>query len=172
MRIVFVAGYWAIVILFVVCAMALICFAGMELWRGVVPATELPLKGRFDAILESIGLLTIAVASLELGQTVLEEEVLRSAHLSAPTRVRRFLSRFMIVVIVSLAIECLVATFQVAHQNPSHLIYAASIGVAAAGLLAAWGLFVKLNTAAEELEPVAMAQVKEEDEKMDQDAAA
>ncbi|MGH8588189.1 MAG: hypothetical protein ACREXX_02275, partial [Gammaproteobacteria bacterium] len=52
--------------------------------------------------LESIGLLTIATASLELGQTVLEEEIQRKTHTSTPTRVRRFLSRFMIVVVVSL----------------------------------------------------------------------
>jgi hypothetical protein len=34
---------------------------------------------------------------LALGQTILEEEVHRQAQMSAPTRVRRFLSRFMVV---------------------------------------------------------------------------
>src|SRR5688572_11960189 len=170
MHAIFVAGYWVIIVLFVVCAMALITFAGLELWHGVAPGGALPLKGRFNSVLESIGLLTIAVAALELGQTVLEEEVQRSAHLSAPTRVRRFLSRFLIVVIVSLSIECLVTTFQAAHEDPSRLPYAATIGLAAGVLLAAWGLFVKLNTAAEELEPVAMAQVKKEDDKVGEQA--
>jgi hypothetical protein len=163
----FIAGYCAVVALFAMCGIALIAFAAMELWRGLAPAPVLPLKGRFDAVLESIGLLTIAVAALELGQTVLEEEVQRSAQLSAPTRVRRFLSRFLIVVIVSLAVECLVTTFQIAHTEPRQLPQAATIGVAAAALLAAWGLFVKLNTAAEVLEPGAMEQVKEEDEEME-----
>lgn len=171
-RTVFVVGYWVIVVLFIVCALALISFATIELWHGISPAGSLELRGRFNAILESIALLTIAVAALELGQTVLEEEVQRSAHLSAPTRVRRFLSRFLIVVIVSLSIECLVTTFQVARDDPSKLPYAAAIGFAAAGLLAAWGLFVKFNTTAEHLEPAAMAQVKEEDNKVDREAEA
>ena len=169
---VIVAGYWAIIILFIVCAFVLIGFAAIELWHGLAPTGAVPLTKRFDAILESIALLTIAVASLELGQTILEEEVQRSTHLSAPTRVRRFLSRFMIVIIVALGVECLVTAFQAAHNDPSQLAYAAAIGLAASALLAAWGLFVKLNTAAEQLEPVAMAQVKSEDDRMDRDAGA
>jgi hypothetical protein len=169
-NLIFAAAYRAIVVLFVVCAMALIAFAVVELWHGVAPGGVLPLRGRFNAILECIGLLTIAVASLELGQTILEEEVQRSTHLSAPTRVRRFLSRFMIVVIVSLSVECLVTTFQSAHEDPSQLLYAAAIGLSAAGLLAAWGMFVKLNTAAEQLEPGAMAEVKQEDQDVSEQA--
>src|SRR5688572_4251376 len=95
---IFAWAYRAIVVLFLACAFSLITFAAMELWHGVAPGTVLTLQERFHAILECIGFLTIAVAALELGQTILEEEVQRSSHLSAPTRVRRFLSRFMIVV--------------------------------------------------------------------------
>jgi hypothetical protein len=117
--------------------------------------------------MESIGVLTIAVAALDLGQTVLEDEILRVAHMSAPTRVRRFLSRFLIVVVVSLAIECLVAVFHLTHTNPVLLPYAASIGLSAAGLLLAWGYFVRQNKSVEELEPEAMAAAKSEDHKVE-----
>lgn len=110
----------------------------------------------------SIGLLTIAVVALELGQTILEEEV----QVSAPTRVRRFLSRFLVVVIVALSIKSLVAVLQFAHADMSSLIQAAAIGVATGVLLAAWGLFIKLNKTAEELEPEAMAEAKKEDRKV------
>ena len=41
-----------------------------------------------------------------------------------------------------------------------------AIGLTAAALLIAWGVFVRLNRSVEELEPEAMAQVKEEDEKL------
>src|SRR5688572_26022622 len=108
----FLAAYSAIALLFGVCGAVLIVFAGLELWHAVNPSGELPRRERFNSILESIGLLTIAVASLELGQTVLEEEVHRDAQLSAPTRVRRFLSRFFVVIVVALGIESLVAAFQ------------------------------------------------------------
>ena len=107
------------------------------------------------------------MAALELGQTILEEEVQREAHMSAPTRVRRFLSRFMIVIVVSLAIESLIIVFQFVHDNPAQLPQASLVAIAAAVLLAAWGLFVKLNRSAEELEPEAMERAKREDHKVE-----
>ena len=166
MQRVFVLGYVMIVGLFLCCGFALIVMAGVELWHALRVLEHVSLRDRFDAILESIALLTIAVAALELGQTVLEEEVVRRAHMSAPTRVRRFLSRFLIVVVVSLAIECLVAVFQLTHKDPSLLPQAAAIGVAAAVLLGAWGFFVSQNKRVEDLEPEAMAAAKSEDNKM------
>jgi hypothetical protein len=166
-RKVFAVGYLSIIFLFICCALALIVFAGLRLWHGVSPGEALPLRERFNAILESIGLLTIAVVALELGQTILEEEIVREVHVSAPTRVRRFLSRFMVVVVVALSIETLVAVFEFAHDDASQLVQAASIGVAAGVLLAAWGVFIRLNRSAEELEPEAMEQAKREDQKVD-----
>ena len=160
---VFAVGYVGTVILFVCCGLALIVFAALELWHGVNPVAALPLRERFNSVLESIGLLTIAVVALELGQTILEEEVLREAQVSAPTRVRRFLSRFMVVVVVALSIESLVSVFELAHTDPARLPQAVSIALGAAALLAAWGFFVKQNRSAEELEPEAMAQAKSED---------
>jgi hypothetical protein len=167
-RTIFSAGFVAITVLFVGSALALIIFATIELWNGVNPTADLEVRQRFNAILESVGLLTIAVAALELGQTILEEEVQRQAHISAPTRVRRFLSRFMIVIIVSLAIETLIAVFQFTHEDPTLLPQAATIGIAAGVLLAAWGVFVRFNRSAEELEPEAMEQAKREDNEIDQ----
>jgi Ni/Fe-hydrogenase subunit HybB-like protein len=159
----FAVSYSAIILLFVCCGLALILFAALELWHGVNPSASLPLRGRFNSVLEGIGLLTIAVVALELAQTILEEEVQRKVQVSAPTRVRRFLSRFMVVVVVALAIECLVTVFELAHEDPSRLPQAAAIGVAAGVLLAAWGIFIRTNKSAEELEPEAMAEAKSED---------
>lgn len=168
-RRIFAAGYGVITFLFLCCGVSLIVFAGLELWSGINPGAAKPLGERFNAVLECVGLLTIAVAALELGQTILEEEVQRAAQMSAPTRVRRFLSRFMVVVIVSLAIESLVAVFQFLHDDPSRLPQASVIAIAAAALLAAWGVFVKLNKSAEELEPEAMADAKSEDQAVEEE---
>ena len=162
---IFAVGYSGIIVLFVVCAAALILFATLELWHGINPYAVLPVRDRFNFVLESIGLLTIAVVALELGQTIIEEEVVRKVQASGPTRARRFLSRFMVVIVVALAIESLVAVFKLAHEDPSRLPQAAMIGVAAGVLLASWGVFVRLNRSAEELEPEAMAETKSEDRK-------
>jgi len=164
---IYVVAYAAIVALFLCCALFLIAIAGQELWYALLASgDQATYRSRFDAILESIGLLTIAVASLELSRTVLEEEIVREVHISAPTRVRRFLSRFLIVVVVSLSIECLVAVFQLTHKDPSLLPRAAMIGVAAAALLIAWGVFLRQNKAVEELEPEAMREAQAEDRKV------
>jgi len=166
-RALFAIGYSAISLLFYGCGLALIAFAVLELWEGIDPWSRLELRDRFNGVLEAIGLLTIAVAALELGQTILEEEVQREAHMSAPTRVRRFLSRFLIVVIVSLSIETLVAVFRLLHDDPTRLPHVSTIGLATAALLAAWGVFIRFNRSAEELEPEAMEKAKSEDEQLE-----
>jgi lipopolysaccharide export LptBFGC system permease protein LptF len=119
-----------------------------------------------QGIIEAVGLLAAAVVALQIAQTITEEEVIRDAHISGPTRVRRFLSRFLVVVVVALAIEGLVATFKALHEDPSQLPYAAALLVSVAFLLAGWGIFVRLNKSAEELEPEAMADAKREDRKL------
>ncbi|MDQ4141336.1 MAG: hypothetical protein M3142_12545 [Bacteroidota bacterium] len=164
---VFTFGYSSIIFVLLCGAFSLIFFGLTELWHGINPTEELNMRDRFNSILESIGLLTIAVVALELGQTIREEEVKRQAHVSGPTRVRRFLSRFLVVIIVALSIECLVAVFKLAHKDPTQLPQAASIGIAAAVLLASWGAFIKLNKSAEELEPEAMEKTKQEDRKLE-----
>jgi hypothetical protein len=166
----FVAGHFVISVLFLIAGLALIGAALMQLWQGIQWTEPAGLFQRINTVLESIAVLTVAVAALELGQTILEEEVHRQAQMSAPTRVRRFLSRFMVVLVVALSIETLVLVFRLSEEDIESLPYAASVGVAAALLLVAWGLFVRLNRAAEELEPEAMQAAKREDRKIEQSA--
>lgn len=166
----FPLGHLAVSILFVVSGFALIAFAGYELFEAIYPPGDLGVPQRTDGVLNSIAILTIAVAALELGQTIFEEEIQREAHMSAPSRVRRFLSRFLVVLVVALSIETLVAAFRFSRDDPSNLPYAAAIGLTAAALLAAWGVFVRLNVGAERLEPEALAAAKEEDTKVEGNA--
>ena len=167
LRTAFVGIYGVIVLLFLGCGLALVWLAGRVLWHGVIDV-GIAQSARFDAILRTIGHLTIGVAALELGQTVLEEEVLRSTHVSGPTRARRFLARVRVVVVVALAVESLIAIFHAASDSPEYLPHAASIAGGAAVLLAAWGVFVHLNRGAEEMEPESMAAAKQEDVEVQQ----
>lgn len=118
--------------------------------------------------IEAIGLLAIAVVSLQIAQTINEEEVVRDAHISAPTRVRRYLSRFMVVVVVALSIEGLVGIFKALHEEPELLPHAASVLAAAGLLMAGWGIFIRFNKEAEVLEPEAMEEAKSEDVKLEE----
>jgi len=151
-------------ILFTIVSFLLIVLAAMTGWKAIgVDVNESANKA-----IEAIGLLAIAVVSLQIAQTITEEEVIRDAHISAPTRVRRYLSRFMVVVVVALSIEGLVATFKALHEKPDLLPHAATVLVAAGVLLAGWGLFIRFNKEAEMLEPEAMEEAKSEDKKLEQ----
>jgi hypothetical protein len=120
-------------------------------------------------LIEAIGLLAAAVVALQISETIIEEEILRDAHVSSPTRVRRFLSRFYVVVIVAMGIEGLVATFQAIHEDLSQLVYAGALIGSTALMLAGWGVFIFWNTRAELLEPEQMQHAKEEDAKVEPD---
>lgn len=151
-------------VLFACAALMLIAIAARSGWA--VLAAGLTREGA-QGVIDAIGLLAAAVVALQIAQTIAEEEVLRDAQISAPTRIRRFLSRFLVVVVVALAIEGLVATFRAAHEEPVQLLYAASLLLGTGVLLAGWGLFIRLNRYAEELEPEAMAKAKREDRKLE-----
>lgn len=166
-RVLYQVIYSAIALVFAVGSVALLVLACRHLLRAALPGTDLGADERFQGVLETIGILTIAVASLELSQTVVEEEVLRDTQMSAPTRARRFLSRFMVVIVVASGVEFLVAVFELLHGDSARLPHAAAIGIATAALLAAWGAFVKWNRAAEELEPDALHKAKAEDQKIE-----
>ena len=163
---IFVVGHLLVIALFFICALALIVLAATDLWHGLFSGEGREIRQRFDSILESVGMLTIGLVALGLSQTIFEEEILRDVKVSGPTRVRRYLSRFLVVVVVALAIETLVASFQIMQHDPAQLPYVAAIGGSAALLLVAWGAFVHLNRSAEELEPEAMEKAKQEDRKV------
>lgn len=154
----------AIALLFIIAALALIVIAARTGWMAVV-GSDLD-NASAQQMIEAIGFLAAAVVALQIAHTIAEEEVIRDAHISAPTRVRRFLSRFLVVVSVAISIEGLVATFKALHEDASQLIYAASMVVALGALLAGWGLFIRFNRHAEELEPEAMEAAKREDAKV------
>jgi len=152
-----------IALLFACASLMLIATAARAGWLAFAGTWD---QSAAQSIIEAVGLLAAAVVALQIAETITEEEVIREADISAPTRVRRFLSRFFVVLVVALAIEGLVATFKAIHEDLTHLAYAAAILLATAILLAAWGLFVHLNRSAEELEPEAMEEAKREDEKV------
>jgi hypothetical protein len=163
LALVFSAIHAFMALLFACAAIALIIIATHMGWVAFAGGIN---HSAAEVVIEAIGLLATAVVALQISQTVVEEEVIRDAHISAPTRIRRFLSRFLVVIIVALAIEGLVAVFK-ARDDPDQLVHAASLVLATGALLAGWGAFIRLNCYAEELEPEAMEKAKQEDRKLE-----
>lgn len=165
-----VLGAFAIVqgvmaVLFAAAGLALLLIAARTGWQAVVEGLT---TGAAQVVIEAVGLLAAAVVAFQIAQTIAEEEVIRDAHVSAPTRVRRFISRFLVVIVVALAVEGVVATFKAVHEGLDKLVYAGVLLASVALLLAAWGVFVQANRHAEDLEPEAMQDAKDEDRKFGQ----
>jgi hypothetical protein len=159
----FAVVHGVMALLFAAAAVVLIALAAVVGWNGLAEGFN---RGAAQEIIDAVGLLAAAVVALQIAQTMVEEEIVRGVHSSAPTRVRRFLSRFFVVVTVALAIEALVGTFQAVHEDLSHLLYPSALLLATGVLVAAWGVFIHLNRSAEDVEPEAMAEVKQEDEEL------
>ena len=117
----FTIAYGVVAGLFGIAGVVLMGFAFLELWTAVIEPEGRTLPARAAIAIESIGLVAVALVALEMAQTVAEEEVVRRVHVSAPTRVRRYLSRFLVVVVVALGIESLVAVVQALHERPETL---------------------------------------------------
>lgn len=162
----FGALYAVVALLFVLVAGWLLFSAAGEIWNVFSGATADAQRVPALIIIESLGQLAVALVALEIAQTIFEEQVIRREHVSAPTRVRRYLSRFLVVIIVAMTIETLVTIVVALREDRAQLVYAAWIGFATALLLTAWGIFIRLNRSAEEIEPEAMREAKKEDEKL------
>ena len=160
----FVTVHALIALFFIAASLVLIAIAAHTGWQALLGGLDVDAA---QGIIEAIGLMAIAVVTLQIAQTIVEEEIIREVHVSAPTRVRRYLSRFLVVIVVALAVEGLVATFKALHDDLNQLPYAAMLLVAVAVLLAGWGIFIHLNRSAEELEPEAMEEAKDEDRKLE-----
>lgn len=159
----FATLHGVIALLFAAASLMLVIIAGKIAWHAFIGGLT---RDAAQQIIEGIGLLAAAVVALQISQTITEEEVVRSAHVSGPTRVRRFLSRFMVVIAVAVSIEGLVALFRAANEDPGLSLHAAAVIGSVGVLLAGWGIFVRLNRYAEELEPEAMQEAKREDRKL------
>src|SRR5437660_353887 len=89
--------YAILTVAFVAATVVLVVIAVRTGWRSVA---EEGLTGAGAlGVIEAIGLITAAVAALQIAQTIGEEEVVRDAHIGAPTRARRYVSRFMVVIV-------------------------------------------------------------------------
>ena len=160
---IFATLHGVIAVLFAAAAVVLIGLAFHSGWTAVFSSAG---DDTAQGLIEAIGMAAIAVVALQIAQTIAEEEVIREAHVSGPTRVRRFLSRFLVVIVVALTVEGLIGTFKALRDDVSDLVYVAGLLASVGFLIASWGAFVWFNRAAEELEPEAMEQAKSEDRKL------
>ncbi len=142
--------FYLIMILFIFIAIVLIGLAFDRLWITVTTFPNVSL----DVLFEAIGFTTVGVAVVELARTMYEEEIQSPIQMTAPLKIRHFLSRFLTVIIISLAIEFLTMVFRFSHK-PDEFVYlyeAAAVAFGAALLFLAWAFYNWTSVAVEKHE--------------------
>ena len=74
--------------------------------------------------------------------------------MNAPRKIRRFISRFMTVIIISLSIEFLTMVFRYSHKTDefAYLVNAAAVAIGVAAIFIAWAIFNKDSVPVEKIE--------------------
>jgi uncharacterized membrane protein YGL010W len=105
------------------------------------------LDGPFQATI----LFTLSLAIFDLAKTVFEEEVLISKDIKRNSTMRRTLTRFFSTILIAVSIEGLLLVFRFSLSEPSKLMYAVALLVAASMMLFSIGLFVYFGSKAENM---------------------
>lgn len=139
------------VIFFVIAVVLVLMGLGLVI-SGTFEAGKAILQGQVGAfsLLNSVGLIIVSVAIIDLSKFVLEEYVLHSRQLRSLPEARQSLTKFMTIIIIAFALEALVTTFEVAREKLFYmLLYPAGVMVTAIIALVGLGAFQWLTRAGE-----------------------
>jgi hypothetical protein len=138
-------------IFFVIAVVLVLMGLGLVI-SGTFEAGQAFFQGQVGAfsLLNSVGLIIVSVAIIDLSKFVLEEYVLHSRQLRSLPEARQSLTKFMTIIIIAFALEALVTTFEVAREKMFYmLLYPAGVMVTAIIALVGLGAFQWLTRAGE-----------------------
>ena len=153
--------FYVVVALFILISTMLVCLALFRLWQVVASWPDLQITMLF----ESIGFTTIAAAVFELAKTIYDEEIVSMVKMDHPGKIRHFMSRFLTVIIISLAIEFLTMVFRFSH-NPVEYPYmfeSAAVAIGIALIFVSWAYFNKVSESTEKWERKIVTSGQKED---------
>jgi hypothetical protein len=132
---------------YVVAAVVLVVFAitllVVALWHLLATAVQ-----RGDLLhqtLESIGLVTIAIAVFEVAKFLVEEELIRERQLRSVLEARRSLTKFLTIIVITLSLEAIVLVFETKLERIADLIYPTALMAVAVLAVVGLGLFQWLS---------------------------
>lgn len=142
--------FYTITLLFVLISVVMIILAFDRLYLTVIALPNVAL----ELLFECIGFTTVSAAVIELAKTMYEEEIRSRVRMNAPRKIRRFVSRFMTVIIISLSIEFLTMVFRYSHKTDefAYLANAAAVAIGVAAIFVAWAIFNKYSVPVEKIE--------------------
>lgn len=96
-------------------------------------------------LLQSVGLVVIAVAVFEVAKFLIEEEVLHERELRSVLEARRSLTKFFTTIIIAVSLEAIVLVFETRLEENAALIYPTLLMAVAVFALIGLGLFQMLS---------------------------
>ncbi|MBA3562656.1 MAG: hypothetical protein H0W33_01320 [Gammaproteobacteria bacterium] len=140
-------------------ALALVVLAVSTIVAAVwlVGAQVLSGESSINTALNSIGLIILSVAVVNVAKFILEEEILRERELRSPREVRLSLTKFMTIIIVATSLEALVIVFETKEGNVRELIYPTFLMAVGVLALVGLGLFQWLSRHAGSIEQATQA---------------
>jgi energy-converting hydrogenase A subunit M len=118
----------------------LLIFAAYQLLASLVRA-----EGILNQTLQSIGLVTIAMAVFEVAKFLVEEELIRERQLRSVLEARRSLTKFFTIIVIVLSLEAIVLVFETKLEAISDLIYPTALMAVAVAAVIGLGLFQRLS---------------------------
>lgn len=117
------------------------------LWEiGLAVVTRGPI---IDRMLDSIGLIVIAIAVFDVSKYLIEEEVLRNRELRSPREARLTLTKFLVIITIAVSLEALVFIFGAGKTDVTMLLYPTALLAVSVLLVVGLGLFQRLTLGAE-----------------------
>ncbi|MGE5523771.1 MAG: hypothetical protein ACM3SS_08640 [Rhodospirillaceae bacterium] len=103
-----------------------------------------------DRLLERVTLVVIAMAIIDVGKYLWEEEVMRDRELRSAAEARHSLTKFMVIICIAVSLEALLHIARVRGESPmSGLVYPAALLVSAVIAMVGLGVYQKLSTSVE-----------------------
>ena len=134
------ALYFVISGAFVLIAVLLV---GAALWNA---AETLLARGEaVDALLSAVGLMVIAMACVDVGKYLFDEEVVRERELRSAVEARQSLTKFMVIICIAVALEGLVQIARVSQASFDALLPAALLILTAVAVMVGLGMYQKLS---------------------------
>ena len=105
------------------------------------------------AMLDSVGLIIIALAVFDLAKFLFEEEILRDRELRSIRETRRTLTKFITIITIATSLEALVFVFKTGRQEIEKLIYPTILMAVVVLLICGLAVYQRISSEAERVDP-------------------
>lgn len=131
-------------LLFTLFSIALFVYAVVEVWNSLDKGQDV-----IFVILDSVGLLVVAVAVFDVAKFLMEEQVIRQKEVKTPEESKKQLTKFMTIIVIAVMLEALVIVFEASKTDVTTLIYPTLLLLAGVAIVVGLGFYQKLSTIAQ-----------------------